>query len=287
MREALTALARNPSLLQGFGIERQTLRDRLWYEWFAVQGAGKATLRTLRSFGDASGEEIGEFETQLPNGAVEDLLRAVEATLDGGPQAALSPGDVRVLVSLVACGSRLDRIIGGGPEELMPYKPLLLALDRAAAETRTKAKATLKIDIAVASRITPGLQVLPVTLSFHNRGNEGVWIRNPCAPTSDVPTEHVRFWYAERPQHQPGVTDLPVEPLSLDLEPIVVAERPLLWLGAGETEERAFSAHIELDPGPYLVRASFSSYVGGDTVAGQNLLRGCAFSAEHTVEVPG
>ena len=285
MREALAALGRTPSLMLGFGVERLTVREDFWVERLAIQGTGRAALSTIRSFGDASGEEIGRFESKLPDKKLADLVRAVEATLLGGPTPNLSPGDVRVLITVVACGSRLDRVVGGGPPDLEPYVPLLLALDAAAIETRAHPKATLKLDLEVPSALSPGPQTVPVVLSFENRGDEGAWIRGPYSIVEDAPTEHVRLWYAERPVEQPGVTPLPLEPVCVLLEPAVRVQRPLLWLGAGETETRQFSAAVDVSPGSYLVRASFASYAGGDTVAGQNLLRGCVFSAESTVEV--
>jgi len=101
----------------------------------------------------------------------------------------------------------------------------------------------------------------------------------------DEPTEHVRLWYAQRPVEEPGMMPLPLKQYCVGLAPIVRVERPLLWLGAGETESRQFSAPVDLSPGSYLMRASYASYDGEDTVAAQPLLRGCAFSAEITVEV--
>jgi len=131
-----------------------------------------------------------------------------------------------------------------------------------------------------------GEQDVPVMLSFVNRGDEGAWIHNPFA-AMDGAQEHIRLWYAEKPVEEPGVTPLPVEPEWVALEPPTLVQRPLLWIGPGETETRQFSAKLSLDPGRYLMRASFSSYEVDETVAGQNLLRGSAFSSEHTVEVRG
>ncbi len=285
MREALAALAHVPSLLVGFGIERLTLAGDFWAERLMIQGMGKSALTTLRSFGDASGEEIGRFESKLSDTRVVELVRAVEATLEGGPAANLSPGDVRVLISIVTGGSRLDHVVGGAPPDLEPYTPLLVALDKAAAETRAAPKTTLKLQLEVPAKLSPGPQSLPVVLSFQNRGDEGAWIRSPTSGLEDEPTEHVRLWYAERAVEQPGVTPLPLEPLCIALAPAMRTERPLLWIGGGETESRPFSATVDLATGSYLMRASFASYGGDDTVAGQNLLRGCAFSAETVVEV--
>lgn len=285
MREALAALGRAPALMTGFGIERLTVRSELWAERLTVVGTGKATLSTLRSFGDASGEEIGRFETDILEKYRTDLVRAVEATLLGGPPANLSPGDVRLLISVVACGSRMSRVVGGGPAELEPHMPLLLALDAAAVQTRAHAKATLKLDMELPSSLPRGPQTLSLELTFRNRGREGAWIRSPSSGMEDEPMEHVRLWYAEKPRDQPGVTALPLEPRWVPLEPGVRVQRPLLWVGPGEVETRPFTAAVELDPGSYLMRASFASYAGGESVAGQNLLRGCVFSTEHAVEV--
>lgn len=285
MREALVALGRVPSLTVGFGIERLTLAGDFWAERLMIQGTGKSVLTSLRSFGDASGEEIGRFETKLSGAMIGELVRAVDATLEGGPPANLSPGDVRVLVSIVACGSRLDHVVGGGPPDLEPYTPLLFALDKAATQTRATAKSTLGLHLEVQGTLSPGPQTLPLVLSFENRGDEGAWIRSPTSGLEDEPTEHVRLWYAERAVEQPGVTSLPLEPICVPLEPAMRTERPLLWIGGGETESRPFSTTVDLAPGSYLMRASFASYGGDDTVAGQNLLRGCAFSAETMVKV--
>jgi hypothetical protein len=285
MREALAALGHVPPLLVGFGVERLTMSDDFWSERLMIRGTGKAVLTTLRSFGDASGEAIGRFETKLSDKSVADLIRAVDATLEGGPTPRLSLGDVRTLVSIVACGSRLDHVVGGGPLDLEPYTPLLLALDKAAFETRAIPKSTLELHLEVPTTLTPGPQTLPVVLSFQNRGDEGTWIRSPASGLEDEPTEHVRLWYAEMTVEQPGVTPLPLEPLCTALDPVVRVQRPLLWIGGGEIESRPFSASVDLTPGSYLVRASFASYGGDETVAGQNLLRGCVFSAETVVEV--
>lgn len=285
MREALAALARTPSLLASFGIERLTVRADLWHERLAIQGLGKATLSTLRSIGDASGEEIGRYETSLGNEQVGELLKAVELTLEGGPPPRLSPGDVRVVVTVVACGARWLRVIGGLPPALAPYRPLLFALDKAAFATRQQAKSTLKLVLGLPETLPPGEQTLTTELAFENRGSEGAWMRSPSSGIADQPAEHVRLWYARAPVEQPGVTPLPPEPTWVPLEPMPRVQRPLLWLAPGEHEARQFVAQVSLDPGRYLMRASFSSYEGEDTVGGQPLLRGCAFSDEHTVEV--
>jgi hypothetical protein len=285
MREALAALTRAPALKASFGVERVTVRADLWKEHFSVQGVGKAALSTVRSFGDTGGDEIGRYQSHLPESDVDDLVRAASATLDGGPGAPLAPGDVRVLITLVACGSKLTHVVGGGPEALAPYTELLAALDRTAFQTRQKPVCTLKLDMELPHRVSPGTPSISVVLTFSNRGSEGTWIRSPAAGMEDVPTEHVRLWYAALPQEEPGVTPLPMEPEFTPLVPSPRVQRPLLWLGPGDSESRQFVATPSLDPGSYLVRASFASYAGDDSIGGQNLLRGCVFSPEQTLEV--
>jgi hypothetical protein len=285
MREALAALLRTPSLMQGFGVERRTVCSDLWSERLAIRGTGQATLATLRSFGDASGEEIGRYETKLSDRALAELVHAVEATVEGGPPATLLSGDLRLLISVVACGSRLHQVVGGDPTALEPYAPLLRALDAAAFETRTAPKSTLQLGLEIPANLPDGPRSLGVVLSFQNRGNEGAWIRNPASHMKDEPTEHVRLWYAQRPVAEPGMMPPPLKQYCVALDPIVRVERPLLWLGGGETESRQFSAAVDLLPGSYLMRASYASYDGEDTVAAQPLLRGCVFSAEIPVEV--
>ena len=286
MREALAALSRAPALKASLGIERVTVRSDLWEERLVVVGAGTASLSTNRSFGDASGEAIGRFQSQLADARVDDILRAVNATLAGGPAAPLSPGDVRVLITVVACGSKLVHVVGGGPEYLEPYARLLAVLDQVAFESRKQPVCTLQRGAEIPATAKPSAAI-PVVLTVANSGREGTWIRNPAAGTEDTPAEHVRLWYAQIQPEQPGVTPLPMEPESVPMEPVVRVQRPLLWLGPGESEDRQFSATLSLDPGTYLMRTSFASYAGGETVAGHNLLRGCVFSPEQTVEVRG
>jgi hypothetical protein len=287
MREALASLARAPALKASFGIERITMRSDLWHERLAIAGTGRVTLSTLRSFGDASGEDIGRYQGQLAEPDVDGLLRAVEASVGGGPAAPLSPGDVRVLVTLVACGAKLVHVIGGGPEHLAPYSELLAALDRTAFAVRRRPACTLRLGAEIPDVIDASDSGVPVVLTFANAGSEGAWLRNPASGMDDTTTEHVRLWYAPLPVEEPGVTALPMEPEPAPLVPALHVQRPLLWLGACESESRPFSASLALPPGRYLMRASFSSYAGTDTVAGQNLLRGCVFSPEQTVEVRG
>jgi hypothetical protein len=282
-REALAALRRTPALMQGFGVERVTRRAELWHERLTVAGSGRAILSTVRSFGDASGEDIGRFATELAPATLDDLIQAVDDTVMGGPMPLLSPADVRLEVSIVACGSRLDHVIGGGPPDLEPYQPLLLALDRIAVATRARPQATLHLGIGIPPVIGVGRQTIPLELRFENRGDTGTWIRNPFAPM-DANSEHLRLWFAEQVVEQPGVTPLPMEPCWVNVEPAVRVQRPLLWLGPGEREARLFSATLDIDPGTYLMRASFESYLGGETVAGIGMVRGCVFSRECSVE---
>jgi hypothetical protein len=285
MREALASLRHTPSLLPGFGVERRTVSADLWAERLVIRGTGMATLASLRSFGDASAEEIGRYESTLSEQALAELVNAVEATVDGGPAPALSSGDLKILISIVACGSRLDHVVGGDPTYLEPYAPLLRALDAAASEARTAPKSTLQLALGIPDHLPSGPQSLELVLSFQNRGKEGAWIRNPASHVKDEPTEHVRLWYAKRVVADPGMMPPPLRQYCVALDPVVRVERPLLWLGAGETESRPFSAPVDLSSGSYLMRASYASYDGEDVVAGQPLLRGCAFSAEMTVEV--
>ena len=285
MREALASLRRTPSLLAGFGVERRTVASDLWSERLAIRGTGEASLASLRSFGDVSGEEIGRYQSTLSQQALADLVNAVEATVEGGPPPALSSGDLKILISIVACGSRLDHVVGGDPPHLEPYARLLRALDAAASQARTAPKSTLQLALEIPDHLPSGPQSLELVLSFQNRGKEGAWIHNPAAHVKDEPTEHVRLWYAKRVVADPGMMPPPLRQYCVALEPVVRVERPLLWLGASETEARPFSTPVDLASGSYLMRASYASYQGEDTVAGQPLLRGCAFSAEMTVEV--
>jgi hypothetical protein len=194
---------------------------------------------------------------------------------------------VRVLITLVACGAKLVHVVGGAPEHLAPYRELLTALDRTAFAVRRKPVCSLRLDAEIPDVLSAADPSVPVVLTFANAGSEGAWLRNPAAGMDDTATEHVRLWYAPVPIEEPGVTPLPMEPEFVPLEPALRVQRPLLWLGAGDNESRPFSARVQLEPGQYLMRASFSSYDGADTVAGQNMLRGCVFSSERTVEVRG
>jgi hypothetical protein len=284
MREAIQAVVAVPGQLAGFGFERVTERDGLWLERLSIRGGGRVHLCSNRSFGDASGEDIGCFEADLEAARVAELVRDVEAALPGGPAPNLSPGDVRVTLSVVASGARWERVVGGAPPDLEPYQPLLRTLDALAFESRACPLRTLGLDLQLDGRLRAGEQAVPVTLAFKNRGPAGYWLRNPSALV-DEPAEYVRLWYAARPPEQPGVTPLPVEPMWAPLEPVTRAERPLIWIGPQSVETRQFTASLPLDPVPYFLRAGFASYHGADTVAGQHHLRGCVFSRELEVEV--
>jgi hypothetical protein len=284
MREALASL-RTPSLLVSFGIDRLTVREDLWHERLAIAGSGKASLSTVRSLGDASGEEIGHYQTLLPAARVAELISALELTLEAGSPPRLSPGDVQMVITVVACGARLRRTIGGLPPDLEPHRPLLLALDQTANEVRMHPKAVLQLDLEMPAQVPPGPQTVPVVLSFKNRGSEGAWIRNPASGMEDLPREHVRLWHAEQSIEDPGVTPLLPSPGCVPLEPTPRVERPLLWLGPGENESRQFEARIDLPCATHLVRASFCSYGGDSTIGGLRLLRGCVFSGEQGIEV--
>jgi hypothetical protein len=274
-------------LLSGFGIERLTLAGDRWRESLSIVGSGKTSLSTLRSFGDASGEAIGRYASALPAPELAGLVDAAGATLDGGPPPRLSPEDVRLVITIVACGSQLTHVVGGGPPALEPYQPLLVALDRVAVATRRQPQAVVRLGLELPPLVAAGPHTLATVLAFHNPGSAGAWLRNPAAIDEDSEREHVRLWYAERPVEQPGVTPLPLEPAWVPVVPEMRAQRPLLWLGPGEREARPFTAQLTLDPGSYLVRASFASYAGEDSVGGQPLLRGCVFSEEHVLEVRG
>jgi len=51
--------------LASFGVERVTRADGLWFERLTIRGDGHAHRWSTRSFGEASGEEIGGFESEL------------------------------------------------------------------------------------------------------------------------------------------------------------------------------------------------------------------------------
>jgi hypothetical protein len=281
--EALRAVAAVPALLSSFGVERVTERDSLWSERLSISGGGRAHLCSMRSFGDASGEEIGCFETQLAGPRLDQLVRDVQAVLPGGPAPNLSPGDVRVTISVVAAGARWECVVGGLPPDLEPYQPLLRTLDALAVEVRAHPLRTLGVELQLGAPLRAGEQSVPVTLTFENRGTAGYWLRNPSA-FADQETEHARLWYAAKPVEEPGMTPLPPQPMWADLEPITRADRPLIWIGPQSTETRRFTASLALDPVPYFLRAGFAGYEGTDTVAGQPHLRGCAFSNELEIE---
>lgn len=285
MRKALSALAVSPAQMVGFGVERVIRSDSLWAERLAVAGTGRATLATNRSFGDASGAAIGHFETSVPADRVAGLASAAAAVLDGGRPPKLSPADVQIEISVVAGATRWQRSIGGGPQDLRPYQPLLRALNQIAGAALTSPVATLSLGLAFSEPPRASRQRLPVVLQFQNAGSAGYWVRNPFAATEDTDEEHVRIWHAQRQEQLPGVTPLPLEPVPVALEPAVLDHRPLIWIGPHATTTLSFTASLEIEPGPRLFRASFASYAGTDDVGGQPLMRGCVFSNELATEV--
>lgn len=284
-REALAAVGRDPIRRASFGIERQMLAGALWRERLVVEGSGRVGLETLRSFGDASGEEIGRYDAALSPERVSRVLKALEPCLPEAPRVHLEPSDLRVVLSAVADGARFLRVAGGGPPQMEPYLDLMSELDKAGREVREHPRATLAMEFRLVAPPRKGTQEARVEVTFRNRGAEGFWVRNPLFEMAEEDDEHVRLWYARESVAERGVTALPVEPVGEAMYAVVASDRPLLWIEPRESRLLEFVTRMDLDPGRYLLRAAFSSYEGEDEIGGRTRLRGCVFSPELSVEV--
>ncbi len=284
-REALGVVGRGPEEWKRFAIERQTLSGEWWQERLTLDGSGRATLSTLRSFGEASGEEIGRYEAVLGTDRLPNVLRALETCLAERAPARLEPSDLRILIDAVADGARFTRVAGGPPPQLEPYLDLMNELNRYARDLREHPLATLTLEFRLAAAPRHGTQEARVEVTFRNRGREGYWIRNPLAENEDEDGEHLRLLVAHVPYVEPGVTPLPPEPAGAPLFAAEESDRALLWIGPGESRAMAFVARLELEPGRHLMRVGFATYEGEDRLAGRHRLRGCAFSPEQSFEV--
>lgn len=278
-------LSGSPLLLDGFGLERICDAAPAWVERLTIEGPGTVTLSTVRSIMDASGEEIGRFEGSASREEVRALAEALAALVSTPAQPArIEPGDMHIVLRAVVGGATWERVLLSEPTVLAPWKPLLALLDRLAVAGRSRPVATLGVGLTLGQPLKPGSQELSLSLFFKNRGRIGYWMTNPSARLADSDDEHCRLVLAPEPVLDPNLTPLPPELQTVALRPLVVAERPLLWLPAGATEERPFSAPVTVERGPHLLRASFASY-SFTGAGGRPALRGCAFSDEQRVVV--
>ena len=124
-----------------------------------------------------------------------------------------------------------------------------------------------------------------VALRFINAGESGVWLSDPARLDDDTDDEHSALWYAVREaEDDPDVTPLPLSVERARLTPIDPAPSLMMLLAGGSTLKRRCRATLELESaGTLLLRASWASYIGGDSIAGRARLRGCAFSNELSV----
>lgn len=286
-REALLAVGRGAAPPASFGIERQTLSGGWWQDRLSLEGTGRCALHSLRSFGEASGEEIGRWEATLSTDRLPRLLRAIETCLPEGAPLHLEPSDLRILIRVVADGASFERVAGGPPPRMEPYLDLMSLLDQCAREVREHPRATLATTFRLLAPPRAGTQEARLEVSFRNRGSDGYWVRNPLAEFGDADedAEHLRLWVARLEPDEPGVTPLPPESTGATLYPAEESDRPLLWIAPGETQALAFVTRLDLDPGRTLMRVGFSTYEGEDQVGGHVRIRGCVYSPEQTFEI--
>lgn len=284
-RSALGRVGKDGGESGRFGIERRTLSGEWWQDHLTYDGAGRVTLSTLRSFGEVSGEEIGRYEGVIGTQKLQSVVRAIETCLPEGPRIHLEPSDLRVVLDVVAGGERFLRVAGGGPPLMEPYLDLMSELDQLSRAVREHPRATLAIGFELLAPPRRGTQEARVRVEFRNRGTEGYWMRNPASELEDEDGEHLRLLAAWMPPVEPGVTPLPPQPVGAALYASEGSDRPLTWIGPGETRALEFVTRLELEPGPHLMRVGFATYEGEDLAGGQPRLRGCAFSPERSFEI--
>ncbi|WP_437934759.1 hypothetical protein [Sorangium sp. So ce341] len=290
MRRALDgALAGDPGILAGFGLERQTLSAPFWEERLSIDGAGRLRLRTNRSIADVSSEPIGAFSHDAGTEAVERLLRALLSLPRALPHRHVGLVDVRVLITVVAGGATHTVAVSREPDELAPLQPLLDELDRLSFVVRRSPVMSLELDASVDAPVRVSAGPLPVLLRFKNAGDTGFWITDPASFPPGDRAECCALLYGVRAQPQPGITPLPMEVRRADALPSRASPEgvgTLLWVPGRSSVERLIHAAVELNsPGLVAMRATWSSYAGDDTVGGRPRLRGCVFSNELSVSV--
>lgn len=291
--------------LAGFGLERITASSPFWEERLAIDGTGRVTLRTRRSIADVSGEAIGAYAFDAGCDAAASVAKQVRAAaLLSFSAVHVEPFGVRTIVSIVAGGAAQRVVVGGGPERLAPLGPLLQELDRLAMAARRHPEMTLGLELETAAPLRRGMTEVPVVLRFRNVGNTGYWMTEPSSFPPGLGTdddakrmpatedgvdwrrEHCLVWFGFREPETPGVTPLPVEVTRGALAPEDRGLPPLVWMPPRGAIERRFRAAIPLhEAGSLVVRASFASYAGDDTIAGRPRLRGCVFSNDLSSEI--
>ena len=296
LRKALNAVkAGHAGLLAGFGLERfiqygppsgSTLRQ--WQERLWLLGTGTAGFENVRPITDGSGDEVGRYQGKIAPAELAEVIDLVDRVglLDEAPYR-IEPADMSIRMTIIVGGVEAVKFIGvNEPERLDKLHPLFQKLQEIELQLRNNPVRTLSMTMAAPDTAAVGMQTLPVTLRFVNRGTEAYWIQHPRALGRGAYYDRCTLNYGYRPPIQRGITPLPLEVMETVLRSDTEAGMQLIWLPAGGTQECHLGAEVHFQrAGEYLLRSVYSNYSGEDTVGGVPRMRGCVFSAEKSILV--
>ncbi len=279
--------AGHQGILPGFGLELLIVNGppsgplgRQWQDRLVITGRGVAEFHSIRPMSDGSGEPAGLFRGAVSLQDLAEVVDAVEATglVDEAPFR-IEPSDMNIRVSIIVGGMHVVKYIGvKEPGRLERLQPLFERLQRIEAAVRGNPVRTLKLEMSVAEMSGVGVQVVPVMLRFINQGTEPYWIPHPRGLNLGPYHDRATLSYGRGPS--------PADMLESPLRAEVEAGVQMIWMGSGWTQEIRTVAEVNFhQAGRFVVRATYSTYSGEETVGGVARLRGCVFSAEQMVAV--
>jgi hypothetical protein len=298
LRKSLSAVkAGHEGLLAGFGLERFIeygppvgRGQRQWQERLTIRGTGAAAFENVRPITDGSGDEVGLYRGQVSREELAEVIDLVDAVglLDEAPYR-IEPADMSIRVTIIVGGMEAVKFIGvNEPERLDKLHPLFQKLQDIELGLRKYPVRVMAVTMAAPDAATVGMQRMPVTLRFTNRGTESYWMQHPRALGRGAYYDRCTLNYGYRPPRQAGITPLPIEVMEAPLRPDVEAGMQMIWMPAGGAQECQLNADVHFQrEGEHLLRAVFSNYTGEATVGGVPRMRGCVFSAEKSIPVRG
>lgn len=296
LRKAFTAArAGHEGLLAGFGIERFIIyggaappNSRQWEDRLSILGSGTGEYRTLRPLTDEGGGPAGFFRGAVGRQDIVDVIGLIEETglLDAAPFR-IEPGDMLIRVSLIIGGMHVVKFVGiNDPVRLSPLQPLFNRLQQIELQLKRSPVRSLEIEMALPTKATTGVQQLPVTLRFTNRGSEALWLNHPRSLGRGAYTDRCTMEYGFRPPPEPGVTPLPIELMETSLRSEAESGIQMIWLAPGTSQDSHLVAEVNFHrPGEFLARGIFSNYDGEDAVGGVPRFRGCVFTVDRQIQV--
>lgn len=298
LRKSLAAAkAGHEGVLAGFGLERYIVYGppagsslRQWQESLALRGTGAATFENLRSITDGGGEDVGIFRGVIERQELAEVIDLVDRVglLDEAPYR-IEPADMSIRMTIIVGGIEVVKYIGvNEPERLEKLQPLFRRLQEIELGLRKNPTRSLGLEMTAPEAGAVGMQTLPVTLRFLNRGTESYWIQHPRELGRGAYYDRCTLNYGLRVPIHPGITPLPIEVMETALRPDTEAGLQMIWLPAGGVQDVPLTAEVNFhQAGEFLLRAVYSNYSGGESVGGVPRMRGCVFSAEKSIPVSG